>query len=206
VLTCLFIGVLASIEVYAAQLIWGDWQGFPDLDTAFVHVAGKAGGPALFVLINATLLVANIGSGAGAHLGAARLLYGMGRSNALPRGFFGAIDPRTKIPRNNVILVGLLAMAGGFALSYQLGAEMLNFGAFIAFMGVNAAAFVRYGLRAEQGTRRAGALLIPLLGFIFCFYLWWSLRAPAKIAGGAWLIAGLLYGAFRTRGRFMIGG
>jgi putrescine importer len=202
VLTCLVIGVLASIEVYMAQLVWGDWQGFPDLDTAFVHVAGKAGGPALFALINTTLLVANIGSGAGAHLGAARLLYGMGRSGALPRGFFGAIDPRRNIPRNNVILVGLLAMAGGFVLSYQLGAEMLNFGAFIAFMGVNAASLVRYGLRAKDGTRRVSDILIPLGGFIFCFYLWWSLRAPAKIAGGAWLAAGILYGAVRSRGTF----
>jgi amino acid transporter len=202
VLTCLFIGVLASIEVYMAQLVWGGWTGFPDLDTAFVHVANKAGGTGLFVLINTTLLVANIGSGAGAHLGAARLLYGMGRSGALPRGFFGAIDPRRNIPRNNVILVGLLAMAGGFVLSYQLGAEMLNFGAFIAFMGVNAASLVRYGVRAKDGTRRVGDILIPLGGVVFCFYLWWSLRMPAKIAGGAWLAAGIVYGAVRSRGRF----
>jgi len=202
VYTCLFIGVLAAIEVYAAQLIWGNWTGFPDVDTAFVHVAGKAGGPALFALINATLLIANVGSGAGAHLGAARLLYGMGRSNALPPRFFAAIDPRRNIPRNNVILVGLLAMAGGFALSYQLGAEMLNFGAFIAFMGVNIAALVRYGVRCERGARRLRDILLPLVGFIFCFYLWWSLRMPAKIAGSAWLVAGLIYGAIRTRGRF----
>ena len=202
VYTCLFIGVLAAIEVYAAQLVWGNWTGFPDVDTAFVHVAGKAGGAALFAVINATLLIANIGSGAGAHLGAARLLYGMGRSNALPRGFFAAIDPRRNIPRNNVILVGLLAMAGGFALSYQLGAEMLNFGAFIAFMGVNLASLVRYGIRAERGTRRLRDVLVPLGGFVFCFYLWSSLRMPAKIAGSAWLAAGLIYGALRTRGRF----
>src|SRR5262245_27923668 len=202
VLTCLVIGVLAAIEVYMAQLVWGDWQGFPDLDTAFVHVARKAGGPALFAVINTTLLVANIGSGAGAHLGAARLLYGMGRSGALPRGFFGAIDPRRNIPRNNVIRVGLLAMAGGFVLSYQLGAEMLNFGAFIAFMGVNLASLVRYGVRAKDGTRRIGDILIPLGGFVFCFYLWESLRTPAKIAGGIWLAAGILYGAVRSRGRF----
>ena len=205
VLTCLFIGILASIEVYAAQLVWGDWQGFPDLDTAFVHVAGKAGGAGLFILINATLLVANVGSGAGAHLGAARLLYGMGRSNALPAKFFGAVDPRTNIPRNNVILVGVLAMAGGFLLTYQLGAELLNFGAFIAFMGVNLAALVRYGVRGDHGSRRIGHILIPLGGFIFCFYLWWSLRTPAKVAGASWLLAGLLYGAIRSRGRFAMG-
>jgi amino acid transporter len=51
----------------------------------------------LFVLINATLLVANIGS-APARTSARALLYGMGRSNALPRGFFGAIDPKRNIP------------------------------------------------------------------------------------------------------------
>ncbi len=198
VLTCLITGVLASIQVYAAQLVWGTWNNFPDVDTAFVHIAGKAGGPFMFALLNATLLVANIGSGTGAHLGAARLLYGMGRSNALPAGFFGAVEPRRHIPRNNVLLIGVLALAGGLALTYQLGAEMLNFGAFIAFMGVNVAAFVRYWVRTDE--RSVGNFVLPLLGFAICLYLWWSLRTPAKLAGGAWLAAGVIYGAVKTRG------
>jgi putrescine importer len=117
VLTCLITGVLASILVYLAQLVWGTWTGFPDVDTAFIHVAGKAGGSWLFVLVSLTLLVANVGSGTGAHLGAARLLYGMGRSDALPRRFFGVVDERNRIPRNNVLLVGVLAFAGGLSLS-----------------------------------------------------------------------------------------
>ena len=198
VLTCLITGILASIQVYAAQLVWGTWNGFPDVDTAFVYVAGKAGGQWLFMLLNVTLLVANVGSGTGAHLGAARLLYGMGRSGALPTGFFGAVDARNRIPRNNVLLVGALAAAGGLVLTYQLGAEMLNFGAFIAFMGVNLAAFVRYGLRSDR--RGISDVIFPLLGFVFCGYLWLSLRTPAKLAGGAWLIVGLLYGAYKTAG------
>ena len=37
-------------------------------------------------------------------------------------------------------------------MSYQLGAELLNFGAFIGFMGVNLAAFVRYFVRGSQKT------------------------------------------------------
>jgi putrescine importer len=143
-------------------------------------------------------LIATIGSGTGAHLGAARLLYGMGRSDALPRSFFGAVDPRTRIPRNNVILVGALAFVGGLLLSFQLGAEMLNFGAFIAFMGVNLAAFTHYWLRGRE--RRWSDFVLPLLGFLICLYLWWSLRWPAKLAGGAWLALGVAYGAWRTRG------
>jgi amino acid transporter len=198
VLTCLITGILSAIQVYAAQLVWGTWNGFPDVDTAFVHVAGKAGGPVMFAVLNATLLIANIGSGSGAHLGAARLLYGMGRSDALPRRFFGAVDARRNIPRNNVLLIGAFALVGGLLLTYQLGAEMLNFGAFIAFMGVNLAAFTRYWLRSED--RRITNMLWPLLGFAICFYLWWSLRTPAKIAGGIWLGAGVAYGAIRSRG------
>jgi putrescine importer len=208
VLTCLIIGLLAALEVYVAQLVWGDWRGFPDVDTAFVHVAGKAGGPWLFMLINLTLLVANLGSGTGAQLGAARLLYGMGRQNALPRGFFGAVEPTRQIPRNNVLLVGALALAGGLSLDYiarftggtgfQLGAELLNFGAFIAFMGVNLAALTRYGIRARD--RRWHDLVLPLLGFLFCLYLWLSLRWPAKVAGAVWLAAGVIWGAIQTRG------
>jgi amino acid transporter len=150
------------------------------------------------MLVNVTLMIANIGSGTGAHLGAARLLYGMGRSGALPPGFFAAVDPRSRIPRKNVLLVGALAAAGGLVLSYQLGAEMLNFGAFIAFMGVNLAAFTRYWVRADR--RTPANFVSPLLGFAFCAYLWVSLRTPAKIAGGAWLAAGLVYGAVKTGG------
>jgi amino acid transporter len=198
VLTCLLTGILAAALVYAAQLVWGSWTGFPDVDTAFVHVAGKAGGPWLLATVSATLLVANVGSGTGAHLGAARLLYGMGRSGALPRRFFGAVEPTRHIPRNNVILVGALAFAGGLTLSYQLGAEMLNFGAFIAFMGVNLAAFTRYWVRGT--TRTAADFVLPLLGFFICLYLWLSLRPIAKLAGAAWLAAGILYGAIQTRG------
>lgn len=197
VLTCLFTGVLASLEVYAAQLVWPTGQAFPDVDTAYVHVAGHAGGLWLFHLVNLTLLVATIGSGTGAQLGAARLLYGMGRDNAIPKAFFGYVDPKRRIPRNNVLFTGGLALVGAFVLSYQLGAEMLNFGAFIAFMGVNLAAFVRYWVRTD---RRLRYFFPPLAGLLICFYIWLNLRWQAKLAGSAWLAVGVLYGAWKTRG------
>jgi len=198
VLTCAVIGLLSAVEVYAAQLIWPASQPFPDVDTAFVHVAGRAAGLWMFAVMNLTLLVANFGSGMGAQLGAARLLYGMGRSNALPRSFFGAVDPKRRIPRNNVIFVGLVGLAGAFTLSYALGAEMLNFGALIAFMGVNLAAFMRYFVRATE--KKMTHLLPPLIGFVVCLILWLNLSRPAKLAGAAWMIAGIAYGAWKTRG------
>ena len=78
VFTCLAIGILFAIEVYVAQLVWPGRIPFPAsiVDTAYVQVAQRAGGKYLFHLLNATLLVANMGSGIAAQFGAARLLYG----------------------------------------------------------------------------------------------------------------------------------
>jgi len=133
----------------------------------------------------------------GAQLAASRLLYGMGRGDALPPAFFAAIEPKRRIPRNNVILVGLIAMGGAFILNFERGAELLNFGAFIAFMGINAAAFAHYYLRAER--KRLTYFLPPVLGFLICAFIWWNLGRTAKIAGTVWLIVGLAYGFWRTR-------
>jgi amino acid transporter len=197
VLTCLVIGILSAFQVYAAQLIWPASQPFPNSDTAFTFVAGRAWAP-MFVILGFTLLVANFGSGMGAQLGAARLLYGMGRSKALPQSFFGAVDPKRHVPRNNVIFVGVIALAGAFLISYGLGAEMLNFGALIAFMGVNLAAFMHYYVRED--TKKIINFAPPLAGFLICLLLWLNLSRPAKIVGAIWMAVGILFGAIKTRG------
>src|ERR1700686_1704333 len=173
VLTCLVIGILSAVEVYAAQLIWPASQPYPDVDTAFVHVAGRAWAP-MFGIIGFTLLVANFGSGMGAQIGAARLLYGMGRNKALPQKFFGTVDAKRHVPRNNVLFVGVIALVGALLVSfnlfsYGLGAEMLNFGALIAFMGVNLAAYVRYYVR-EGKHNAVPPLLVTAL--VIALVLW----------------------------------
>jgi putrescine importer len=198
VLTCLITGVLATLEVYVGQLVWPDYRAFPDVDTAFVAIAGRAGGRVLYHTMNVTLLVATMGSGSGSQLAAARLLYGMGRDNTIPRRFFGVLEAKRGIPRNNVLFTGALALTGAFLMSYQTGAELLNFGAFIAFMGVNAAAFTRYFLRERE--KKLVNFLPPVLGFLICGYIWLSLRTPAKIVGGIWLLIGIAYAGVKTSG------
>jgi putrescine importer len=196
--TCLLISLLSVIEVYLGQLVWPASQPFRDVDTAFVDIAARTAGPWFFLVMNLTLLLGNFGSGVGSQLGAARLLYGMGRSNALPASFFGMVDEKHRIPRNNVVLVGLVALLGALFVSYSLGAQILNFGALIAYMGVNAAAFVRYYARAHE--RRMRDLWSPLLGFLTCVMLWLNLSRPAKTVGLVWLAIGMAFGAWRTRG------
>jgi amino acid transporter len=236
VLTCVAIGLLSAAEVYIAQLIWPISQQFPDVNTAYPEImrrlwpalqVGSHTIAPLFLLVGFTLLLANFGSGLGAQIGAARLLFGMGRSNALPKSFFGKLDGKHRIPKNNVLFVGGVALIGAFLLelvagyksyihdaqalnwgiflkilngdkAYGLGAEMLNFGALIAFMGVNAAAFVRYYIRAEQ--KKLINLIPPILGFVICLALWVNLSRPAMIVGSIWMAAGIAFGVWKTRG------
>ena len=56
VLICLIIGILSAVEVYAAQLVWPASEPFPNVETAYVYVAGRVGGTFLFQAVNFTLL------------------------------------------------------------------------------------------------------------------------------------------------------
>jgi putrescine importer len=212
VLVCLITGALAGSEAYGAQLLsyhkHGREFGVTDLwkfgdENVFAHVAGIAGGIVMTRLISITLLIATIGSGMGSQLGAARLLYGMGRSNAIPKKFFSAIHPKTRIPANNVMFVGAVALAGAFLFDlrghgYEIGAALLNFGALIAFMGVNAAALTHYYIRGRD--RSLGQLLPPVLGFAICLFIWVKLPPRILLAGAIWMALGLIYGARKTKG------
>jgi amino acid transporter len=201
VLTCFIIGVLSAVEVYVAQLAWPYRGPFAAsvVDTAYVFVAQRIGGRFLFQLLNATLLIANMGSGMAAQFGAARLLYGMGRADALPRRFFGVLSAKTAIPRNNVLLVGAATLLGVFLLTYERGAELLNFGAFIAFMGVNTAALIHYRFRSKEKVFLPA--LIPLAGLLVSGFIWLHLRHSAQLLGSVWIAVGLLVYWSRRRSR-----
>jgi putrescine importer len=189
--TCLITGVLASIEVYLAQLVWPRGAAFPDVDTAYVHISGRAGGPIVFAIVNGALLLATIGSGMASQLGAARLLLAMGQDGAIPRRFFGVVHPKNRIPRNNVLLIGAICLAGALVFSYQLGAELLNFGALLAFMGVNISSAV-LGWRQGRGSQWF-PILLAILGFVICLFIWMNLSRPALIAGSAWAMVGVAF-------------
>jgi putrescine importer len=90
---------------------------------------------------------------------------------------------------------------GAQLMSYELTAELLNFGAFLGFMGVNLAVINHFWFRRE-GARQRSFLLdfaSPGLGFLFCAVIWLGLNRPAKIAGSVWLVVGIFVLAARTR-------
>jgi amino acid transporter len=187
--TCLVTGILASIEVYLAQLVRPHGLAFPDIDTAYVHVSGRAGGPILFAIVNGALLLATIGSGMASQLGASRLLLAMGQDGAIPRKFFGAVSRRNRIPANNVLMIGGICLVGALLMSYERGAELLNYGALLAFMGVNVSSAV-LGWREGRGSQWFW-ITISLLGFAVCFFIWLHLSHAAIVVGSIWAAFGI---------------
>jgi putrescine importer len=205
VLTCIFAGVCSGVEAYLGARVWPDWHTFTNFETAFMDICNRVGGKLLFNAMATILIVAAFGSGLTGTLGAARLLFGMGRDNVLPKSFFGKLKPGTSTPTNNILLIGGISFAGAVLLyhignAYEHAAELLNFGAFLAFMGVNLACFWQFSVRARDGYRRrllADAIL-PLIGFVVCSYFWWNLNALAKTVGGVWFAVGILYVGYKT--------
>jgi amino acid transporter len=202
VLVCLFTGLFGGLQIYLAQRVWPDWQTFSNLETAFMDVCYRVGGLLLFQALAVILIVANLGSGLSGQVGAARLLFSMGRDGVLPQRFFSHLDAKRSTPTYNILLIGFLAFGGALAMNYELTAECMNFGAFLGFMGVNLATMREFyfASRAPRKRRLLADALVPGLGFMFCLGIWLGLSAPAKIFGGAWLVAGIAYNAVKTRG------
>ena len=147
----------------------------------------------LFQAMAVILIVACLGTGLAGVAGAARLLYGMGRDNLLPRKFFARLDAKRNIPAFNVLVIGFLTLIGSLLISYERAAELLNFGAFLAFMGVNLTCIQQFFLRPQVGRTRnlLTDLIVPGLGFLFCLGIWCELaNCPlnGQAAFGFWQV------------------
>ena len=206
VLTCIFAGVCSGVEAYLGARVWPDWRSFPNLETAFMDICSRVGGVVLFNAMGVILIVAAFGSGLTGTLGAARLLFGMGRDGVLPKKFFGYLKPGSGTPTYNILLIGGVAFAGAELLyhignAYEHAGELLNFGAFLAFTGVNLACFWQFTVLAQRKGmkwRFFQDALVPLLGFLVCGYIWWNLNHLAKTVGGIWFAIGILYVGYKT--------
>jgi len=127
-------------------------------------------------------------------------LFAMGQDGALPRRFFGALNPTRRIPQNNVLLIGAIVLVGALAMSYQLGTELLNYGALLAFMGVNvASAVLAWRARRIDDTSPWLPIVLSLSGFVVCFFLWLNLGVTARWAGTVWATLGIALWLLRRK-------
>ena len=213
VLTCVITGIWSGAQIYLAQLSWPDWSSFTSgldteaarnnaLDTAIMTVARRVGGSLLDIALTVVLLLASVGSGITAQIGASRLLYGMGRDGVIPRAIFGHLDKKHSSPDYNVMIIGILTLVSALFFNYEECARLINFGAFFAFMAVNIASIREYYFMIGKKTIKSFLInfLPGALGFLTCLIIWLNLPAKTFIIGGGWMAAGIIYLAIRTKG------
>jgi putrescine importer len=202
VLVVIFTGLFSGLQVYLAQRVLPDYLTLQNPETAFMDVARVASGQLLFTAYGVMLLISSIACGLAGHVGAARLLYSMGRDDVLPKKIFGHLSVKKGNPNYNIWIVGGLAYVGVLTIPWEHAAEIVTFGALLAFMGVNISALRHFWFSREAVRHRNFFVdaFVPGFGFVFCALLLISLQTWTKYAGLAWLSAGFLYNAYKTRG------
>jgi len=202
VLVVVFTGLFSGLQVYLAQRVLPDYLTLQNPETAFMDVAKVASGQFLFTAYGVMLLISSLACGLAGHVGAARLLYSMGRDDVLPKKIFGHLSAKKGNPNYNIWIVGGLAYIGVLTIPWEHAAEIVTFGALLAFMGVNISA-LRHFWFSQDATRRRNFFVdafVPGFGFVFCALLLLSLQTWTRYAGLIWLIVGFLYNVYKTRG------
>jgi amino acid transporter len=98
VLVCAFTGIFAGLQIYLGQRAWPDFEFLPNPETAFMDVTRWVGGTPLFQALGIVLILATVGAGWTGQVGAARLLFGMGRDKVLPPKLSAYLHPRRHTP------------------------------------------------------------------------------------------------------------
>ena len=92
----------------------------------------------------------------------------------------------------------LPAIAGAATGYERSGANLLNYGALIAFMGVNPSALRSLTIYTED-KKKLSNLLPPVLGFVICYFSS-TLSTKALIFGAVWMAVGIAFGASEDAG------
>lgn len=124
--------------------------------------------------------------------GQTRILFAMGRDGLLPK-VFTKVNPRTRTPVNNTIIVAVvISVLAAFVPLGQL-AEATSIGTLAAFAVVNVGVVALWLSRPDlERTFKVPFMpLIPILGVVFCVYLILSLAAITWIVFFGWLAVGL---------------
>ena len=190
VLVVIITALLSGAQVYLAHLVWPDYATYPNAETAFMDVYGRVGGAPLFHAMGLVLIVACFGSALSGQVAASRILFGMGRDGVLPRAL-----ARVNLKRGTPV-VGLIAIG---VLNFEKASEVLNSGAFAAYMAVDLAAFWQFYRHGGPSRRFWRDAIAPLAGLVSCLAIWLSLPRLALTVGALWLAGGVVLGALKAR-------
>lgn len=199
ILTAAIAGTIFVIVAYVVQLVHPSGV-FENADSAPLQIAKTIGGNLFGSIFLATVIVAQFTAGVPIQAAGARLMYAMGRDDVLPRRIFAFVSARWHTPVFNLLLtgaVGLLALL----LTVSSSTSFINFGAFTAFAAVNVSVIAQFLRdRHSKDLNPLSWILQPLIGLAVIIWLMTHLDSHALILGGIWLVVGLCWLTYLTRG------
>ena len=211
VLVCLFCAVIFVVVAYLAQMVWPDYSTLPSGVHAVLNISEKIGGLTFRWIVFLIMIVAGVSCALAGQVSAARIMYGMGRDGVLPHKFFSYVSKKYRIPSYNLLLIAVVSLVLAFLMHYiygekafQIAAQVLNYGAFLGFFAVNLSVIFEYCFRKKP--EKFGILevwryiLMPLIGMIICGIIFFKLEKNVLIYVTGWMVFGLAYYAFITKG------
>ena len=192
-LSLVLIGALFVLQTWiAADLARG--MRFSSTATAFYEIAARAGGPALsLTAILAVVISFGIANAMAAQAAVARVLFAMARDRKLP-SVLAAVHPRFKTPYVSTLLVASVSLLVGLLFTHRIDdlTRVVNFGALTSFALLHLAVAWHHIVRQRSGAWLRH-LLFPLAGFTVILYVLYGMDHTAKVLGGCWIGAGILY-------------
>ena len=147
---------------YVAMLAIPDWrQHIGDeawLNTTLFQVSRATGGEAFSVFFTVGYLTALGVFNVVATAAGARLLFGMGRDELLPRAVFARVNRRWRTPHWSILLICAIEFALGNFANMETLSNLVNYGAMFAFAALNISVVWLYYVRGGGGELAASGL------------------------------------------------
>ncbi|MER7466016.1 amino acid permease [Streptomyces sp. NPDC097981] len=203
----LSLGIVTVLYVLVAFVAVGamPWQDFEGTEAALAQIMTDVTGTSVWGVVLAAGAVIAIFSVVFAVLyGQTRILFAMSRDGLVPK-VFAKVDEKTGAPRANVVIVSLFC--GVLAAFIPLGklADATSIGTLFAFGLVNVAVIILRRTKPDMPRTFKVALfpITPILGFLACGYMMFSLDVATWMVFGGWMAVGLVvyfsYGIRRSR-------
>ncbi|WP_148253671.1 APC family permease [Aidingimonas lacisalsi] len=193
-------GTLFIIASWAGHMVFPEWQNFRNADSAAVDVMRQAGGTFMVTFFTAAYVAGCFASAMASQASVSRILYAMGRDKVLPNRVFGKVSQRYATPIGATLVVGAISLLA-LVISLSLAANMISFGALVAFSFVNLSVLKHFLI--DQHKRSGSDLirygLLPGTGFLLTVWLWTSLSSTTFEVGLTWVAVGFLYLVYLTR-------
>ncbi|MEO2202267.1 APC family permease [Paenibacillus pabuli] len=204
VLSLIIIALLFLSQAYMASLVH---PAYTDLDMesgmGYFDVIREAAGDWLYyAFIILGVIFVGIANAVPVMSAISRVLFAMGRDNALPFSkFFSKVNSKYQTPMNATLFIGTLSVIVAFTLSLDFLSRLVNFGAMSTYFLLNIAVIVHFLFKKKDFSLK-GILnygLLPLIGASVIGFIFSGFNSATWTVGLVWLAIGVVVLLVRMR-------